>query len=247
MGVDSGPLGPRPGGRDARRTRATRDRRRHRHDHQRQAREAQRVRRRHGPRPVRDPGRAEGATRTSAPSSGGPRASRSRRAATSPPSAGEQVTLTHHELMRRGHKGILQIFDIEAPIIVAMKGWSIGASFQRALICDIRIAAEGCAVHAPRGHPRRHPRHRRHGPALPDVRPRRRHRHGAHRPGDAGRRGAAPTASCRGSSPPDDLDSTAFEMAEKIAAAPAVTIKMARRVIKHLVRARRCDRRWRTS
>jgi enoyl-CoA hydratase len=33
---------------------------------------------------------------------------------------------------------------------------------------------------------------------------------------------------------PEELDSTAREMAEKIAAAPAVTIKMARRVIKHL-------------
>src|SRR5690606_22592015 len=43
---------------------------------------------------------------------------------------GGQVTLTHHELMSRGHRGIQQIFEIEAPIIVAMKGWSIGASFQ---------------------------------------------------------------------------------------------------------------------
>jgi enoyl-CoA hydratase/carnithine racemase len=34
--------------------------------------------------------------------------------------------------------------------------------------------------------------------------------------------------------PADELDATAREMAEKIAAAPAVTVKMARRVIKHL-------------
>jgi enoyl-CoA hydratase/carnithine racemase len=34
--------------------------------------------------------------------------------------------------------------------------------------------------------------------------------------------------------PPDELESTAMEMAEKIAAAPAVTVKMARRVIRHL-------------
>src|SRR5205823_7036214 len=34
--------------------------------------------------------------------------------------------------------------------------------------------------------------------------------------------------------PPDDLDSTAREMAEQIAAAPAVTVKMAREVIRHL-------------
>ena len=34
--------------------------------------------------------------------------------------------------------------------------------------------------------------------------------------------------------PADELDATAREMAEKIAAAPAITIKMARRVIEHL-------------
>jgi len=62
---------------------------------------------------------------------------------------GGDVELTHHELMARGHRGILQVFDIEAPIIVAMHGWSIGASFQRALLCDIRIAAEGARFSMP--------------------------------------------------------------------------------------------------
>ncbi len=62
---------------------------------------------------------------------------------------GGDVELTHHELMARGHRGILQVFDIEAPIIVAMHGWSIGASFQRALLCDIRIAAEGARFMLP--------------------------------------------------------------------------------------------------
>src|SRR5207244_10217924 len=46
------------------------------------------------------------------------------------------------ELMRRGHRGIQQVFDLDAPIIVAVQGWAIGASFQRALLCDIRVAAE---------------------------------------------------------------------------------------------------------
>src|SRR4051794_21991960 len=54
-----------------------------------------------------------------------------------------KTELTHHELMTRGHKGILQVFDLDAPIIVAGKGWMIGGSFQRALLCDVRIAAEG--------------------------------------------------------------------------------------------------------
>src|SRR5207237_3521217 len=62
---------------------------------------------------------------------------------------GGQVTITHHELMRRGHEGIQQLFDIDAPVIVAMHGWSIGASFQRALLCDIRIAAEGARFMLP--------------------------------------------------------------------------------------------------
>ena len=51
--------------------------------------------------------------------------------------------LSHHELMSRGHRGILQVFELDAPIVVAIHGWAIGGSFQRALLCDIRIAAEG--------------------------------------------------------------------------------------------------------
>src|ERR1700704_3053882 len=62
---------------------------------------------------------------------------------------GQDVELSHHELMARGHRGILQVFDIEAPILVAMQGWSIGASFQRALLCDIRVAAEGARFMLP--------------------------------------------------------------------------------------------------
>jgi enoyl-CoA hydratase/carnithine racemase len=146
---------------------------------------------------------------------------------------GGQVTLTHHELMSRGHRGILQILDIEAPVIVAMKGWSIGASFQRALICDIRIAAEGARMMLPEVN---------HG-VIPDT-------------GGIGRlyqicgHGVVSDMVLTGRPmhadealhhgvvsrvvPEAELDSTAREMAEKIAAAPAVTIKMARRVIRHL-------------
>jgi len=36
--------------------------------------------------------------------------------------------------------------------------------------------------------------------------------------------------------PNDELDATAHEMAEKIAASPAVTVKLARKVIAHLSR-----------
>ena len=146
---------------------------------------------------------------------------------------GGQVEMSHHELMARGHRGILQILDIEAPIIVAMKGWSIGASFQRALICDIRIAAEGARMMLPET---------TYG-VIPDTggigRLYQMCGHGVvtdmvltGRPMDAEealRHGVVSRIV-----PPDELDATAREMAEKIAAAPAVTVKMARRVVKHL-------------
>jgi len=146
---------------------------------------------------------------------------------------GGDVALTHHELMSRGHRGILQLFDIEAPVIVAMHGWSIGASFQRALLCDIRIAAEGARFMLPEV---------THG-VIPDT-------------GGVGRlyeicgHGVASDLVLTGRPmgadeayahgivsrvvPAESLDDTAREMADKIAAAPAVTVKMARRVLRHL-------------
>src|SRR5215831_14256037 len=60
-----------------------------------------------------------------------------------------QVPMSHHELMRRGHRGIQQLWDLDAPAIVACKGWVMGAAFQRALLCDIRIAAEDTRFRLP--------------------------------------------------------------------------------------------------
>jgi enoyl-CoA hydratase/carnithine racemase len=149
---------------------------------------------------------------------------------------GGDVELSHHELMARGHRGILQVFDIEAPILVAMQGWSIGASFQRALLCDIRVAAEGARFMLPEV---------THG-VIPDT-------------GGVGRlfqicgHGVASDLVLTGRPmgadeayahgvvsrivPADQLDETVSEMAHKIAAAPAVTVKMARRVLRHLSEA----------
>jgi len=146
---------------------------------------------------------------------------------------GEQVELTHHELMSRGHRGILQLFDIEAPFLVAMHGWSIGASFQRALLCDIRVAAEGARFMLPEV---------THG-VIPDT-------------GGVGRlyeicgHGVASDLVLTGRPmgadeayahgivsrvvPAEALDETVNEMAHKIASSPAVTVKMARRVLRHL-------------
>ena len=146
---------------------------------------------------------------------------------------GQQVELTHHELMTRGHRGIQQMFDIDAPVLVAHKGWSIGGSFQRALLCDIRVAAEGARFMLPEV---------THG-VIPDTggvgRLFQMCGHGVAsdmvltgRPMDAAEALAHGVVSRV--VPPDDLDDTVFEMAGRIAAAPAVTVKMARRVIAHL-------------
>src|SRR5215831_7438646 len=144
-----------------------------------------------------------------------------------------QVPLSHHELMRRGHRGIQRIWDVDAPVIVACKGWVMGGSFQRALLCDVRVAAEGTRFRLPET---------TYG-VIPDT------------GGVAvlyemaghglvsdmvltGRILSAEEALAHGIVsrvvPPDELDATAREMAEQIAAAPAVTVKMAREVIRHL-------------
>jgi enoyl-CoA hydratase/carnithine racemase len=144
-----------------------------------------------------------------------------------------QVELSHHELMRRGHRGIQQVWELDAPVIVACKGWVMGGSFQRALLCDIRIAAEGTRFRLPEV---------TYG-VIPDT--------GGVAvlyemcgPGVvsdlvlSGRVMTAEEALSHGVVsrivPEDDLDATVREVAEAIASRPAVTVKMAREVIRHL-------------
>jgi enoyl-CoA hydratase/carnithine racemase len=151
-------------------------------------------------------------------------------------SIGTNLTeLTHHELMTRGIRGIQQLWELEAPVIVAIHGWAIGGSFQRALLCDVRIASDDARFMLPEvGHG-----------VIPDT--------GGVAvlqqmvgPGLVadmvltGRRLSAEEALGHGIVsrvvPREELDSTAYEMAERIAAAPAVTVKLARRVLSHLSR-----------
>jgi enoyl-CoA hydratase len=148
-------------------------------------------------------------------------------------SIGTTVGISHHELMKRGHRGILQLFDLETPVIVAIQGWAIGGSFQRALLCDIRVAAEGARFMLPELN---------HG-VIPDT-------------GGVGvlyemcghgvvsdmvltgRTVSADEALALGIVsrvvPADELDSTVREMAANIASKPQVSVNMARRVIRHL-------------
>jgi enoyl-CoA hydratase/carnithine racemase len=144
-----------------------------------------------------------------------------------------QVPLSHHELMRRGHRGIQRLWDLDAPVLVACKGWVIGASFQRALLCDIRIAAESTRFRLPEV---------THG-VIPDtggvaV------LHQMAGPGLVsdlvltGRVLTAEEALAHGVVsrvvPAGDLDAAVRDAAELIAAAPAVRVNMAREVVRHL-------------
>ncbi len=141
--------------------------------------------------------------------------------------------LSHHELMRRGHRGIQQLWNIDAPVIVACKGWVMGGSFQRALLCDIRVAAEGTRFRLPETTYGVIPDtggiavlHQICGPGVVS---------------DMVLTGRVMTAAealdlgiVSRVVAEDDLDDTVREMARQIAAAPAVTIKLARTVIRHL-------------
>jgi enoyl-CoA hydratase/carnithine racemase len=144
-----------------------------------------------------------------------------------------KVPLSHHELMRRGHRGIQQLWELDAPVVVACKGWVMGGSFQRALLCDIRVAAEGTRFRLPElGYG-----------VIPDT--------GGVAvlyemcgPGVVsdmvltGRVLSAEEALAHGIVsrlvPEAELDATVREMAEQIAKTSAVAVKMAREVIRHL-------------
>ena len=144
-----------------------------------------------------------------------------------------RTELTHHQLMQRGHRGILQVLDLDVPVIVACKGWTMGGSFQRALLCDIRVAAEGARFRLPEA---------THG-VIPDT-------GGVARLFQMAGHGVASDLVLTGRVlvadealalgvvsrvvPADDLDDVVNEMAAAIAAAPPLTVKLARRVISNL-------------
>jgi enoyl-CoA hydratase/carnithine racemase len=144
-----------------------------------------------------------------------------------------KTELSHHQLMTRGVRGIQKLWDLDAVFLVACKGWVMGGSFQRALLCDIRIAAEGTRFRLPEV---------THG-VIPDtggvgV------LHAMCGPGVVsdmvltGRIMQADEALAHGIVsrvvPADELDATVREAAEQVASSPAITVKLARTVIRHL-------------
>ena len=129
-----------------------------------------------------------------------------------------------------GHNRADLFFSIPAPIVVALKGWVIGGSFERALLCDMRIAGESARMRLPEVV---------HG-VVPDT-------GGTARLFQMAGHGLAADLALTGRVldaeealrhgvvsrvvPDDELDAVALEVAHQIAKAPAFTVKMLRRTL----------------
>lgn len=141
--------------------------------------------------------------------------------------------ITQLELMERGHRFAKLLMQLSAPVIVELKGWAIGGSFERALLADLRIAGESARMMLPEV---------KHG-VIPDTggvaRLFQMAGHGLTM--DlvlSGRVLGAAEALQHGIVsrvvPDDQLEATVRELAHDIARAPAFTVKMARRIMRHL-------------
>jgi enoyl-CoA hydratase len=53
------------------------------------------------------------------------------------------------EFIAEGHARTRLLFTFPVPIVVALKGWVLGGSFERALLCDLRVAAEDARMALP--------------------------------------------------------------------------------------------------
>ncbi|HAC79367.1 MAG: enoyl-CoA hydratase/isomerase family protein [Candidatus Binatia bacterium] len=141
--------------------------------------------------------------------------------------------LPHHGLMDRGQKGSLQLLELDIPIICALHGWVMGGSFQRALLCDIRIAAPDTRFRLPEltygvvpdlGGPARLFQMCGHGIASDMILTGR-----VMEAEEALRHGVISRIVS-----PETLEETAQEMAEAIVKSPQLSVKLARRILKRL-------------
>jgi enoyl-CoA hydratase/carnithine racemase len=57
--------------------------------------------------------------------------------------------ITNFEFIERGHRRTQLFFTLPVPMVVALKGWVIGGSFERALLADMRIAGESTKMMLP--------------------------------------------------------------------------------------------------
>jgi len=141
--------------------------------------------------------------------------------------------MSHLQHIERGHGWTQMLLTCPAPIIVAIKGWAIGGMFERALLADLRVGGRSAKFFLPEaslgsvvdsGGLARLFQIAGHGVASDMAL--------------TGRIMEAEEAFNHGILArlvdDDDVDDTAFAMAEKIAEAPAFTIKMIRRDIAHI-------------
>ena len=56
---------------------------------------------------------------------------------------------TDLQFIEAGHDKTRMLFTMPAPMVVALKGWVLGGAFERALLCDIRIAADDARMGLP--------------------------------------------------------------------------------------------------
>lgn len=134
------------------------------------------------------------------------------------------------EFIEAGHAGTQGFFTLSVPIVVALKGWVIGGSFERALLCDMRIAGESAKMRLPEV---------LHG-VVPDT-------GGTARLVQMAGHGLAADLALTGRVmdaeealrhgvvsrvvPDADVDDAALEIARQIAKAPPFTVKMFRRTL----------------
>ncbi|MBY0402034.1 enoyl-CoA hydratase/isomerase family protein [Myxococcota bacterium] len=130
--------------------------------------------------------------------------------------------------IERGQGAMRTLLDLPIPILCALKGWVIGGSFERSLCCDLRIASEDTRFMLPEvkhgvitdtGGMARLFQMCGHGLTMDLIL--------------TGRTMDAEEALRHGIVsrvvPAEKLEETALEMARGIAAAPAFTVKLARR------------------
>ena len=167
-------------------------------------------------------------------SCGGVRARASRRGGTPPRSVCRIEDISDLEFIERGHRPTQMFLTMPCPIICALKGWVIGGAFERALLCDMRVAAVGTRMMLPEVV---------HG-VIPDsggvARLFQMAGHGV--AADLALTGRVMTAEeayghgivSRLVADEAELDAVTMGMAETIASAPAFTVKMARRTLSSL-------------
>jgi enoyl-CoA hydratase/carnithine racemase len=141
--------------------------------------------------------------------------------------------VTDLEFIERGHAGTQLFFTMPCPIVVALKGWVIGGSFERALLCDLRIAGESARMRLPEV---------LHG-VVPDS-------GGTARLFQMAGHGLVADLALTGRVmdaeealrhgvvsrvvPDERLDETCLEIAHQIAKAPAFTVRMFRRTLRRI-------------